>query len=473
MIAAIWFTLALSTPGCSRGEVATTYSDVLLEDLPHVGQKPDFCGEACGEMALRWFGAAGDQDALFGLSGVDPALGRGAYAAELKRALEAVGFAVGDVWYRTSDRRLDQALEEQWGAIHADLQAGWPTIVCARVDDSPLALEHFRLVVGYDAGADQVLMHDPAVDEGAYLRWSRTELYRIWPLAHAEGRSTIIRLRLEPASLKAPAPEEGVPRADLVQHVMKQHAKLPHGNFSTVIERPFVVIGDGGEEAVRHRAEGTIRRYVRLLRQDYFESDPEPIHTLWLFRDGDSLDHNVPLIFGRQPSSYWGYYDEPNRAVVVSDRTGGGTLAHELVHAFMAANFPGCPPWFEEGLASLYEYPDERAGHIYGHTNWRLPELQAALRAGTVPSFSYLTSMDTDEFYGEEVGLNYAQARYLCHHLQERGLLRDFFRRFLRGRESDPTGYATLQQTLGIDDTDEFRRTWERYVLELTFPPDI
>ena len=30
--------------------------------------------------------------------------------------------------------------------------------------------------------------------------------------------------------------------------------------------------------------------------------------------------------------------------------TGGGTLVHEIVHPFIEANFPACPPWLNEGL---------------------------------------------------------------------------------------------------------------------------
>jgi len=50
-------------------------SDVLLEGAPHVRQKPDFCGEACVEMALTRLGKKLSQDEVFNRSGVDPALG--------------------------------------------------------------------------------------------------------------------------------------------------------------------------------------------------------------------------------------------------------------------------------------------------------------------------------------------------------------------------------------------------------------
>ena len=56
----------------------------------------------------------------------------------------------------------------------------------------------------------------------------------------------------------------------------------------------------------------------------------------------------------------------------------------------IASNFPDCPTWFNEGLASLYEQSAEAGGRIVGLTNWRLEGLQRALAAGDVPSFAQL-----------------------------------------------------------------------------------
>ena len=73
-------------------ELATTYSNVLIEGVPHVKQKPDFCGEACAEMYLKKLGKAMDQDYVFDQAGVDPLLGRGCYTRELATALRRIGF---------------------------------------------------------------------------------------------------------------------------------------------------------------------------------------------------------------------------------------------------------------------------------------------------------------------------------------------------------------------------------------------
>ena len=136
----------------------------------------------------------------------------------------------------------------------------------------------------------------------------------------------------------------------------------------------------------------------------------------------------------------------------------------------MNSNFPECPPWFNEGLGSLYEQCRDKNGHIYGLTNWRLAGLQKEIRAGHLRSFKALTHADANAFYGRDDGDNYAQARYLCYYLQEKGLLIRFYRDFYTNRKEDPSGFQTLKKTLGESDMDAFQKRWETFVLKLTFP---
>jgi hypothetical protein len=150
--------------------------------------------------------------------------------------------------------------------------------------------------------------------------------------------------------------------------------------------------------------------------------------------------------------------------------TGGGTLCHEIVHAFIASNFPDCPAWFNEGLACLYEQCGSRAGRVVGLTNWRLAGLKTEIRAGTLPSFETLLGTTTRRFYNMRRGNNYAQARYLCYYLQEKGLLVKFYGAFRRNVKKDPSGYRTLKNILDEDDMADFQGRWEKWVLQLRFP---
>ena len=174
--------------------------------------------------------------------------------------------------------------------------------------------------------------------------------------------------------------------------------------------------------------------------------------------------------FGEPPWTPYGFYSDRQGALVMNIATGGGTLVHEIVHPFMESNFPACPAWFNEGLGSLFEQSADRGGHIVGLTNWRLAGLKRAIGARRVPSFRTLTATTDAQFYHQDPGSNYAQARYLLYYLQERGLLVRYTREFLNSRRADPTGYATLRRVLGETDMRAFQRRWEAYVMGLSFP---
>ena len=258
--------------------------------------------------------------------------------------------------------------------------------------------------------------------------------------------------------------------ADFAGHVAALREKVPAEGFTIVVEKPFVVVGDESPAMVRRRAEGTVRWAVERLKRDFFRKDPDEILDIWLFRDKASYEKHAREIFGDSPDTPFGYYSETHRALIMNIATGGGTLVHEIVHPFMRANFPECPAWLNEGLGSLYEQASDRSGHIVGLTNWRLAGLQKAIRDGRVPSFKDLAATTDHEFYTRDKGTNYAQARYLCYYLQEKDLLVKFYHAFVAAHQGDPTGYATLQKTLGEKDMDAFKKQWEAFVLKLSFP---
>jgi hypothetical protein len=249
--------------------------------------------------------------------------------------------------------------------------------------------------------------------------------------------------------------------------MMNLKEKIPDDGFTVILQRPFVVVGDESPDRVRRRSVRTIKWAVDKLKQDYFKKNPAEIIDIWLFKDDDSYKKRAWQIFGDSPDTPYGYYSHEHRALIMNIGTGGGTLVHEIVHPFVSSNFPECPAWFNEGLGSLYEQCREENGHISGLTNWRLAGLQKDIRAGKVGSFKTLTHAGEHRFYG---GDNYAQARYLCYYLQEKGLLVKFYHEFYMNREKDPTGFETLKKVLGEKDMDAFQKKWEKFVLNLTFP---
>lgn len=240
--------------------------------------------------------------------------------------------------------------------------------------------------------------------------------------------------------------------------------KLKGKGFTVVVEAPFVVVGDEGPAAVKKRASGFLRWTVTLLEKDFFTKRPDKIIEVWLFGNEKTYRAGAKKYFGDEPETPYGYYSPSAEALIMNIGPGAGTLSHEVVHPYMEANFPNVPSWFNEGLASLYERPIEKAGHIWGLPNWRLPNLKKQLRAKALPSIPTLLSTTRDGFYNADYD-SYAYARYLMLYLQEKGKLRDFYQKFLADKK-DPTGQAAMEDVLG-EKLDTFEPKWRKWALDL------
>lgn len=241
--------------------------------------------------------------------------------------------------------------------------------------------------------------------------------------------------------------------------------RLKGAGFTVVVEPPFVVVGDEGARMVGKRASGILRWAITRYEADLFAKAPDKVIEIWLFKNQTTYMRGAKKYFGDEPDTPYGYYSTDADAIVMNIGPGAGTLTHEVVHPYVEADFPTAPAWFNEGLASLYEYPSEKHGHVWGKVNWRLPNLKKEIRDGTLPSIHTLLSTTSDEFYNADYD-SYAFARYLIMYAQERGVLFDFYHQF-RDAADDPTGEKTLMTVLGVDDLDAFQKTWEKWVLAI------
>jgi hypothetical protein len=248
---------------------------------------------------------------------------------------------------------------------------------------------------------------------------------------------------LSQTQLAGAEPAARISPADLAAKVKEVQEQLGAG-FTVLSEGPFVVAGDEPPATVREHAREIVRWTCTMLRKDFFSADPDTVYAIYLFKDKESYEANALALFGAKPFTPYGYCSPQYHALVMNIATGGGTLVHEMVHAFMRGNVPDCPVWINEGLASLYEQCDERDGHIIGRVNWRLKGLQEALAGDGAIPWERLAAMTDREFYGAGVGVNYATARYLLYWLQERGLLLRFWKAWRANMMEDPRGLATV-----------------------------
>ncbi len=168
------------------------------------------------------------------------------------------------------------------------------------------------------------------------------------------------------------------------------------------------------------------------------------------------------------PLPEFGFFARREREIVINVAEGIHTLTHEVVHAFVLRDFPAAPAWFDEGLGALFENPViDGPGEIRGETNWRLPILLGALRAGRADGgggvaqvgLEALFGMSEEAFWANElpegearkarVRLHYAMARYACQWLQDKGVLWRFYRGWREGVAGDAGGERAFRAVVG------------------------
>jgi hypothetical protein len=255
-------------------------------------------------------------------------------------------------------------------------------------------------------------------------------------------------------------------------HSVSLREELVATDFRVTSESPFVIVSNESDPRVRGDRVKTLRWAVARLRKDFFRVlPPEPIE-VWLLRDRETYRAVSRERFAVEPTSPFGFFVAPRRAIVINIETGNGTLVHEIIHPLMAANFPNCPAWLNEGLASLYEQCTDRDGRIWGLPNWRLRRLQVAIANSRLRTIESLCQTSSSEFYGDDAALNYAEARYLCLYLQENGQLSQYFHQFRHAALDDPSGYQTLIKTVSSDLPVDFQQRWEQFITGLSFGPE-
>jgi hypothetical protein len=234
-----------------------------------------------------------------------------------------------------------------------------------------------------------------------------------------------------------------------------------------IIERTgvFVIAGDVSRRQFDRSKRHTVEACARALWKEFFDRKPAKPVRVYLFRGKESYNKWVEKLAGFKPRTPYGFFLRRRRSLMMNIATGGGTLVHEMTHALMDADFPDCPTWLFEGMGSLYEQCwVTRAGHIRGRVNWRLP----GLRKGGFVKLETLIKTTTAEFRGDKESLNYANARYLCFYLQQRGMLARFYKAFRDAHKAgkDTTGWDTFKKTVG-EGPAEFEKKWHAWVKTL------
>jgi hypothetical protein len=133
--------------------------------------------------------------------------------------------------------------------------------------------------------------------------------------------------------------------------------------------------------------------------------------------------------------SDWGFYMPDQRTAIANVGASIGNLRHELVHPLIGDDYPAIPAWLNEGIASLYGSAKLGKHGFTFLVNYRLRDLQKALKANRLPSLAELTTTTAaDVEGGKDAMMYYAYARYVLFYVDQKGKLSDLYAE-LRGAD--------------------------------------
>ncbi len=153
---------------------------------------------------------------------------------------------------------------------------------------------------------------------------------------------------------------------------------------------------------------------------------PHPSVTLCLFNDAASYS-KVAGAFGPLPSD-WGFYLPDHRIAFANIGVSIGNLRHELAHPMVDDDYPKIPAWLGEGVGSLYGTARWKRDHFEFLVNYRLRDVQKAIKAGTLPTFAQLAASTSREVHGDAGMIYYGMARYVLLFAEQQGKLATLYR---------------------------------------------
>lgn len=232
-----------------------------------------------------------------------------------------------------------------------------------------------------------------------------------------------------------------------------------------IVRAPFVLAGDIPTDVLDDQYRETVMPVVRALSYSYFDAELDAPISLVFCSNEQRFHEWAGELDGRAAAEYHGYFQRSDRRAMINAATGSGTLAHELTHALAQFDFPEMPVWFDEGLASLHEqseFSDDEL-RLVGLQNWRVYYLAEALANDRLQPLSALLTSPLNR--DEQQAIDYAQARYLCLYLQERGLLAAYYRKLRGAVTRDAYGVATFEKLLDSP-IGQIDRDFRRWVVE-------
>lgn len=170
---------------------------------------------------------------------------------------------------------------------------------------------------------------------------------------------------------------------------------------------------------------------------------PDRDITLCLLPDDARFRAVAMAAFGDLPSNL-GFYRGDHRVALANLGRSIGNLRHELVHPLLGDDFPKIPAWLNEGIASLYGSARPGRHGFEFLVNYRLRDLQRALKAGDLPTLDELAASTSADVLGPRTMVWYAMARYVLLYVDRAGKLDELYGKLRAAAGDVPAQRALL-----------------------------
>ncbi len=233
--------------------------------------------------------------------------------------------------------------------------------------------------------------------------------------------------------------------------VMRQYSKMLLPDISVTRYKYFIVFSELKPEITYRLISNDIKNTIDGMLNSYITVKPDRVIPIVLFEDYDSYRDFSMNNFQMEENdlSPYGFYKISRNAIVIRYVSWKGSLSHEMTHALIQPDFPDIPSWLNEGMASLNEKSSFKNGELIGDFSWRIIPVRNAISENTYTGIETLMKTNDEELYGKRTVFYYGQSRYLLMMLQEKNLLKSFYKDFKNTYETDHTGITQLEKITG------------------------
>jgi hypothetical protein len=270
---------------------------------------------------------------------------------------------------------------------------------------------------------------------------------------------------LPPASTVAPplSPRRAANLAiDVEDHIAMTRVAWEHPARVETVGDLFI-LAPGDPAAPFDAAVSVAQRTVDALYAGPLAHRPDKAVVVWVYSSKSAFERGIALrkMPLNEPPGL-GLYD-PSRSLILTwtDAAGTGSLAHEIAHPLVSADFPRAPVWLLEGLPALLEVPDfSHPPAVHGKAHFRLQTLRDTLAgkdaalASSIRLDALFAMVDDASFREAPLYVHYACAREALRWLDDIGKLWPWYRAFRENALEDPRGIAAFTRIVGKSPAD-------------------